>query len=121
MKLHHLIERLKAIVDDQMSSFQKAIVSRGEWAFLEAYEELTVSESHWFSMTHSAKEKHLKKILSHKPASTDGQSTSCSQSFLGVKPNDCRIKGIAEATVQGIFKKAENLVNEGHITNVHGV
>ena len=39
MKLHHLIERLKAIVDDQMSSFQKAIVSRGEWAFPEAHEE----------------------------------------------------------------------------------
>ena len=116
MKLHHLIERLKAIADDQMSSLEKAIISRGEWAFLEAYEEQIVSESHWFSMTHGAKEKHLKKILSHKPANTDRQSTSCSTSFLGVKPSDCRIKGIAEATVQGIFKKAENLVNEGHVT-----
>ena len=103
---------------------RELFLRRGLWRFTSEYESLVVSESKWFSqMKDVARKSHLQKVFSQVPVDTykSSQSSLASslQPQLSVSVEECGIKGLAEATLQSMWAKAEALVkSSGEIIKV---
>ena len=122
-KLPMLTKHLKAIGERQVAEYQKAVISRGEWKFTSAHHDLEISESTWFSMTLTQKEKHLMTALNTIPivdlpvhirevcvgldekSVLDIDAESISTSITSVAPD----------TLHSIWKKASELVTSQSI------
>ena len=114
-KLPVLIEHLKAIVLRHTSELEKAVIGRGEWRFLCPYNYLKVPDAKWFSMSHDARELHMRKVYNCplKSSANSGASTSGSLTLttsLSVLVEEVNLESISESTLQGIWKKATNIL-----------
>ena len=126
--LPKVIDSLKKVADDNISELQKCVIGRSVWKFTPLYTSLTVSEHSWFHVfSDSKKKQHMKKVFSQKliPTSATDQSggvafqeQSSSKSLLSVPITLVEVEGLAQSTLENIWKKAETLVNDGHVVAV---
>ena len=69
-KKSEFLEKLKSVIDDQEREIERALINRGKYQLCDDYKKLEVKEDHWFfSMSHTQREAHIKRVLSYKVAS----------------------------------------------------
>lgn len=114
-KLPMLIEHLKAIVDQQESELEKAVVCRGEWRFTAEYKCLEVNEMAWFTMKADPKQKHMSKVKSFEVANqgdTSSMGVTMENPSLSVPFETVQklLATISSDTLQCIWTKAKTLL-----------
>ena len=141
-KLPVLIDHLLNIVEQHENELQRAVICRGEWQFTSLYKHLEINEKVWFSeMTSSAKQKHMKKVLSCNLVTMASLSTSssggnCSLNMASLPTSSSVDSGASgncslSVTVESIpccnmscdmltciWKKAESLLANGHVIKI---
>jgi len=120
-----LIESLRAIAEDQVRLLENVVVGQGEWRLTEQHNGIAVSKSRWFSnMSENTKKLHMRKVFIAKSISSlsTEDSTLGTSSTLNVSVEDSGITTVAQAALQGIWAKAEKLVQSaGHIIKAPSV
>ena len=129
-ELPSFVAHLKQLVDEQERELERAVIGRGKYQFAEAYRFLEIKEIDWFRMTKEQRPKHMQKIANVQLAFTgevpgdnaSSKGISCTATQLPIRPEDFQsgLK-VPLATVQGIWKKAEELPSElGSISSAPG-
>ena len=105
---------------------EMAVLDRGAARFRHMYRSLIVDQLKWVKMTSKQREIHLHKVSA---AEVQGvlscnEDTCCSEannfdySPLPVSPQEANLSGIPLSTVEGIWKKAKDLLEkEGAVVN----
>ena len=129
-ELPSFVTHLKQLIDEQERELERAVIGRRKYQFVEAYRSLEIKEVDWFRMTQQQRQKHMQKIASIQLPFTGEipsdnvclERESCTATQLPIQPEDFQsgLK-IPLATVQGIWKKAEDLLREpGSISSAPG-
>ena len=69
-------------------------------------------------MSDGAKQLHMRKVFSRKPIllTKDAEPPSLASRVISVSVGECGITNVAQSTLQGIWNKAESLVqSDGHV------
>ena len=116
------MNHLKQLVDEQEREIERAVIGRGKYQFVEEYKFLEVKEANWFKMTREQREKHMQKVTTVQVAFTGeipgdkeqlSSSTLSAGVQLSVRPEEFHTGlKIPLAAIQGIWKKAEELVTD---------
>jgi len=123
-----LISHLKAVCDRQVSEMQKAVIGRGEWKLISLYN-LEIPEDVWFQKSQEQRTRLLKKVMEVRPLISTSTaapspadhdlSPAAAEGNLSVAFENSGITTLSKGTLEGIWKKAETLIQtNGHIISV---
>jgi len=127
-KLPVLISHLKAVCDKQVSEMQKAVIGRGEWKLISLYN-LEIPEDVWFQKSQEQRTRLLKKVMEARPfiststaaplPTVQDLSPAAAEGILSVASENSGITTLSKGTLEGIWKKAETLIQtNGNIISV---
>ena len=102
------IEKLRKLVDIQLTEVDKAVYGTGEYSLVPQYAHFRVDPVKWHSMTASQRKKHLRKMTS------DMLKYACTMAKPGKLSSvtEVELPSIPAVTLQNIWAKAERLLNE---------
>lgn len=130
--LNQFVDRALSIVRRQEKDLKRAVCRVGDWRLCPQYADLEKSQDEWLSMSLEEKKVYLKKVLAaslkqkrrsvdpqltDKPvtidsAGSDNDEAGMCPASLSEGYEKLRDKGIHEATLAGIWKKAAQLVHK---------
>ena len=121
-------EAMKALINESYELVELSIIDHGDFKFRPQYEHLAVPQKRWFQMTPHKRQHHISKVAS--ALLTEASSTTvritdyCYKElpviedpemqvqYLSLSVQDAGIESLPTPVVDGIWNKAEKLLNE---------